>query len=81
MIWRFVRLGSYWQKVDHVIEDPIFTKSHSRNLIQLSDIIAYITQRHYRDDPKFRDWFGRLKPKMCRPNGALSGFGIKKFPD
>ena len=40
-----------------------------------------ITQIHYRDDPKFRDWFEKLKPKLYRSDGVLSGFGIKKFPD
>ncbi len=28
MVWRLVRRGSLWRRVEHVIEDPIFTKSH-----------------------------------------------------
>ena len=81
VIRRLVRQGSHWQKARHVIEDPIFTKSHLRNLIQLADMIAYITQKYYRYDPKFKAWFERLKPKMYQPGGVLTGFGIKKFPN
>ena len=75
-----VRNGSYWQRVEHVIEDPIFTKSHLRNMIQLADMVAYVIHRHYRGDPRFKGWFDGLKPKMYQPGGVLSGFGIKEFP-
>ncbi len=81
IVWRLVRIGSLWQQVEHVIEDPIFTKSHLRNLIQLADMIAYVIHKHYKGDPKFADWFEMLKPKMYQPNGKSHGFGIKEFPD
>ena len=80
VIYGLVRNGSVWQHVEHVIEDPIFTRSHLRNMIQLADMIAYVTHRCYRNDLKFKDLFEKLKPKMYQPNGKLYGFGIKEFP-
>lgn len=80
IIWRLVRQGSLWQQVDHVIEDPIFTKSHLRNIIQLSDLIAYIVHKHYREDLQFEAWFKLLKVKMYQPDGKLSTFGLVEFP-
>ena len=80
VVWRLVRNGSYWQRVEYVIEDPIFTKSHLRNLIQLADMIAYVIHKHYRHDLQFKDWFEGLKPKMYQHDKRLHGFGIKEFP-
>lgn len=81
IILKLVRDGSDQQQVEHIIEDPVFTPSHLRNLIQLADMIAYVVRRHYRHDPKFKDWFEGLKPKMYQPSGQLHGFGLKKFPE
>ncbi len=81
IILKLVRDSSDQQQVEHVIEDPVFTPSHLRNLIQLADMIAYVVHRHYRHDPKFKDWFEGLKPKMYQPSGQLHGFGLKKFPE
>jgi len=80
IIWKLVRKGSFWQRVDHVIEDPIFTKSHLRNIIQLADMIGYIVHKHYRKDPQFEAWFQLLKAKMYQPDGKLSTFGLVEFP-
>ena len=80
IILKLVRDGSAQQQVEHVIEDPVFTQSHLRNLIQLADMIAYVIHRYFRHDPKFKDWFEGLKPKMYQPSGRLHGFGIKKLP-
>ena len=81
LIWKLVRRGSAMQRVDHVIEDPIFTKSHLRNLIQLADMIAYVIHKHYRGDAQFENWFEGLKHKMYQPGGDLNSFGLKEFPD
>lgn len=81
VIWNLVRNGSPRQRIKHVLEDPIFTRSHLRNLIQLADMIAYVVHKNYRGDSKFKEWFEKLKPKMYQPSGALFGFGIKEFPD
>ena len=80
IIQRLVREGSPQQRIDHVIEDPIFIKSHLRNLIQLADMIAYVVYKHHKGDPQFKDWFEMLKPKMYARDGRLDGSGLKKFP-
>ena len=80
IIQSLVRKGSPQQQIDHVIEDPIFVKSHLRNMIQLADMIAYVVYRHHKGDPRFREWFEMLKPKMHTHDGKLDGFGFKKFP-
>lgn len=81
IVWKLVRRGSIWQSVDHVIEDPIFTKSHLRNLIQLADMIAYVIHKHYKEDHDFEKWFESLIPKMYQPEGKLNTYGLKEFPD
>lgn len=72
--------GSDHQRVDHVIEEPIFVKSHLRNMIQMADMVGYVVHRHYKEDPRFKDWFEVIKPSMYSPGGGLQGFGIKHFP-
>ena len=81
IIWHAVRYGTNTQRILHVIEDPIFTKSHLRNLIQLSDMIAYIIHRVYSNHAEFEDWLEKLKPSMYQPDGNLKSFGLKEFPD
>ena len=81
LIWGLVRNGSAAKRIDHVIEDPIFKKSHLRHLIQLADMVAYVIHKHYRGDTQFDNWFEGLKPKMYQPNGDLNSFGLKEFPD
>lgn len=80
ILWNAVRNGTNVQRIRHVIEDPIFTKSHLRNLIQLSDMIAYIIHRVYSDHEEFKEWLEKLKPSMYQPNGNLKSFGLKEFP-
>ena len=80
ILWNAVRHGTDMQKIHHIIEDPIFTKSHLRNLIQLSDMISYIIHKCYSDHEGFKEWLEKLKPSMYQPNGRLSSFGLKEFP-
>jgi len=77
---RLVRSGSSWQPIDKVIEDPIFTKSHLRNLIQLSDFVAYCIHKQYQGNVHFKAWFEQLCTKMYQPDGDLYKYGLKVFP-
>lgn len=70
------QLGSH-----RVIENPIFVESHRWNLIQLADMIAYITHRAYKKDPRFKRWFQLLQPKMYHSDDNIRGFGINEIPD
>ena len=80
ILWNAVRHGTSMQGIRHIIEDPIFTKSHLRNLIQLSDMTAYIIHRVYSKHEEFAEWFEKLKPSMYQPKYNLSSFGLKEFP-
>ena len=75
-----IKDGGLWKGIDHVIEQPIFVESHMYNLIQLADMIAYVILKHYKGDPKFKEFFEMLKSKMYRVDGNLDGFGLKEFP-
>lgn len=80
ILTKLVRKGSSHQWIEHVIEDPIFIKSHLRNLIQLTDIVAYVIHRRQRGDSEFKKWFDQLTTKMYQPNGDLYKWGLKIFP-
>ena len=80
ILWNTVRYGIKSHKIHHVMEDPIFIESHLKNLIQLSDMIAYIIHRAYLDRDEFKVWLEKLKPSMYQPNGNLASFGLKEFP-
>lgn len=75
-----IKDGGLWKGIDHVIEQPIFVESHTYNLIQLADMIAYVILKHYKGDLKFKEFFEMLKSKMYRIDGNLDGFGLKEFP-
>ncbi len=46
-ILEFYERGSYYQDNQFLIEDPIFIKSHFRNLSQLADLSAFLARRYY----------------------------------
>ena len=64
----------------HVIEQPVFVESHTHNLIQLADMIAYVIHRYYKGDPNFTEFFELSKSKMYRVDGKPDSFGLKEFP-
>ena len=72
--------GGIWKDIDHIIEQPIFVESHTSDLIQLADMIAYVVLKHYKGDSRFEESFEMLKSKMYRVDGELDGFGLKEFP-
>ena len=80
VLWNAVRYGTKTHKIHHVMEDPIFIESHLKNLMQLSDMIAYIIHRAYLDREEFKVWLEKLKPSMYQPDGNLALFGLKEFP-
>lgn len=81
VLWNLVRKDSKSQNITHVVESPIFTRSHLRNLIQLADMIAYVIYRHYyKNDKRFKEWFDSLTVKMYQHDGSFHGYGIKIFP-
>ncbi len=82
-----LRKGTYYCKLDYLIEDPLFTNSKWRNLSQLVDCIAYCIHKRYRTNntPSFhtthwQNYFTKIETKLDTPNGSYVGYGIKIFP-
>lgn len=42
----FLRKGTLWTKVAHVIETPMFVDSQLTNMVQLADLCAYALRRY-----------------------------------
>jgi hypothetical protein len=66
------------QRIDRIIEDPVFTPSHWRNLIQLSDAIVYCCKKYLEKDPFFISQFLTIQDKFAKTdNGNIMGAGLK----
>ncbi|MEX2737679.1 MAG: DUF3800 domain-containing protein [Candidatus Wukongarchaeota archaeon] len=79
-----VRLdGTRYRDIDYVLEDPFFSKSTMRNLLQLADMVSYTTFRAtLGKDEFFINIFNKyIKPKMDKSSsGIINGYGLKIFP-
>lgn len=63
--------GTYYQYNKYIIEDPLFVKSHFRNISQLADFVAFITARNFDikkriDDPSRRSKDNERVNEMIR---------------
>lgn len=85
-LFGMLRKGTYYSKLDYLIEDPLFTDSKWRNLSQLADCVAYCIKKHYRtgNRPSLHTahWndYTKIETKLDTPDGSYMGFGIKIFP-
>ncbi len=46
MMKRFLRRGTLWTQVQHIIETPMFVDSELTNMVQLADLCAYALRRY-----------------------------------
>ena len=73
--------GSYWQKVNHIIQDPIFVNSAAVEGIQVADAIAYCTFRHETGSTKFEPYWNKIYDKFRKGEyNKVQGYGIKEYP-
>ena len=72
----FYEYGSHYLKNKYLIEDPIFVKSHFRNLSQLADLSAFLTMRYF-DIQKPQN----EKHRRSRPNHPLNGTVERLFQE
>ena len=84
-----LRNGTYFSRLDFLIEDPLFTDSKWRNLSQLADCTAYCIRKQYRKNNKYnfhtvqwKDYFNKLTSKFDRnpQTGDYFGYGLKIWP-
>lgn len=90
---RYLQQGTDFVQVDNIVEGLLFIPSSENNFIQLADLCAYNVYRQFRDHGREWDqptserlplygYFERIVHRFYTgPNGLLSGYGIKKFPD
>ena len=78
----FKIFGTGRVNLNHILEIT-FTDSGLKNLIQLTDIIAYVTRQHMRADMKdtFSDFWNSIELKLRRDkSGKYVGVGLKTIP-
>jgi hypothetical protein len=70
--------GTAFQKINRIIEDPIFTPSHWRNLTQLADSIVCCVKFHLKNEPFFSQQFLTLENKFAKDShGNIYNAGYK----
>lgn len=75
------RNGSPYQRINNIVEEPIFYASHQRKGLQLADAVAYCTQRHLNHLVDFDVYWDIIKEKLWRDgSGNFDGYGLKIFP-
>ena len=78
--------GTLYSKLNHLIEDPLFTDSRWRNLSQIADCVAYCIRRRYRENTasthasNWNRYYDMLEPKFYNVGGTYHGYGLKIFP-
>ncbi len=74
--------GSYWQNVNHIIQEPTFVNSAGVEGVQVADAIAYCTFRNKTGSTKFKPYWDKIYDKFRKgSDGRVSGYGIKEFPE
>ena len=78
----YLRLyGSDFHIVRHIIEDPLFTISKWRNIVQIADAVAYCTIQFLLDDNFFKTQFDKIEHRFRRSkDGIVKNYGLKIYP-
>lgn len=72
----FRNIGHQWGIIRNFSEVPLFLDSTASRLIQLADIIAYVTFRHFeRGDSRF---FPIIHPRFDADGGVIHGLHVKQ---
>ncbi len=74
--------GTRFHKIKYVIEDPLFSVSKWRNLIQIADSIAYCSVQYLLNEPFFVGQFQTIQHKFDKKKGTgdIFNYGFKVFP-
>ncbi len=90
---RYLQQGTDFVQIDNIVEGLLFIPSSENNFVQLADLCAYDIFRQFKDHGKQWDspaadswplygYFSRIIHQFYTgPGNALSGYGIKKYPD
>lgn len=84
---QMLKEGTLYNKLDYLIEDPLFTDSKWRNMSQLADCVAYAIRKQYRSNntssihtTNWSRYYSKIEPKFDSPYGSFVGYGLKIFP-
>jgi hypothetical protein len=70
--------GTRFQNIDRIIEDPVFSPSHWRNLTQLADAIAFCSKSYLKEDDFFSKQFLTIQNKFDKDSkGRINNAGFK----
>jgi len=78
--------GTFYSKLDYLIEDPLFTDSKWRNLSQITDCVCYCIRKQFRNNSNnihkenWNKYFQLIEPKFHSKDGNYRGYGLKVFP-
>lgn len=74
--------GSNFQKIKHILEEPLFVDSSLHEGIQLADASAYCTLRYLHGYQKFEPYWKIIHKKLRKNSqGIATGYGFKLFPN
>jgi len=64
----------------HIVESTFFAKSHTSNMIQISDICSNVFYRHENGRAGSENEFTYISNRFWRCNNRIQGYGIKRWP-
>lgn len=78
----YLRLyGSGFHTIKHIIEEPLFTISKWRNMVQIADAVAYCTIKSLLGDNFFKTQFDKIEHRFRRSKeGIIRNYGLKIYP-
>jgi hypothetical protein len=64
----------------HVVEGTFFAKSHTSNMVQISDVCTNVLYRKEAGAKESSGEFAKIYPRFWRHKSKVKGYGIKKWP-
>lgn len=74
---KFAKRGTRYQPAKHIAGCVDFLDSDENNFIQLADMVAYITHKYHKHDPKFQVWYETLEPKTYKTGYASAQHDLR----
>jgi hypothetical protein len=77
LMTRFHRKGTFWTKVGHIIETPLFVDSQLTSMVQVADVCSYALRRYLENGEE--DLFECIFKRADRKDGKV--VGVRHFSD
>ena len=73
----FRRYGTFWTKIEHIIETPLFVDSQLTGMVQIADLCAYALRRYL--EKQDSEIFDKIFERADRRHGTT--VGVRHFSD